>query len=78
MMFKKLSTDYADYVARLRPQPNNNFDVTSQIQNHERSDCTLESGGLLPIVFFSLACSRFAPGSVIILAPKTRSCPFAT
>ena len=27
---------------------------------------------MVPLVFFSLACSRFAPGSVIILATKTR------
>jgi len=38
----------------------------------------LGSGRLIPIVFFSLACSRFAPGSVIILATNTRSCSFAT
>src|SRR6476620_11201511 len=67
-----------DYAARLRPQPNNNFEVTPPIQNQERSDCTLGSGRLIPIVFFSLACSRFAPGSVIVLATKTRSCSFAT
>jgi hypothetical protein len=48
------------------------------MQNQERSDCTLGLGRLIPIVFLSLACSRFAPGSVKILASKTRSCSFAT
>jgi hypothetical protein len=40
-------------------------DVTPQIQNQERSDCTLESSRSVSLVFFSLACSRFAPGSVV-------------
>ena len=40
-------------------------DVTPQIQNQERSDCTLESSRLVSLVVFSLACSRFAPGSVV-------------
>src|SRR6476469_305789 len=78
-MEQKLSQQgLRELAAQLRPQPNNNFDVNPQIQNQERSDCTLGSGRLIPIVFFSLACSRGAPGFVILLATKTRSCSFPT
>ena len=52
-------------------QPNSLvFEVMPQIQNQERSDCTPGSSRLVLIVFFSLACSRFAPGSVKVLAAK--------
>jgi predicted signal transduction protein with EAL and GGDEF domain len=43
----------------------------AQIQNQERSDCTLESSCMVPIVFFSLACSPFAPQSQPVLISFT-------
>src|SRR6476646_9629606 len=69
------SAAYADYQRSLgRTQI---VILTSRLRYRSRSEVTgLGSSRLAPVVFFSVACSRFAPGSVIILAKKTRSCSF--